>query len=147
MHVGSKNFILMKVDDPYMSVNGVSQLVYPPAGGEEPRNTCPIVENGRTMVPIRAIIEAMGGRVDWDAADPDRIFLAASGHTVEMWLNTKNLIVDGDTKEMDIAPYTRNDRTLVPVRFAAENTGCVVDWIQSTMQIVIVFYTGGSPIV
>jgi hypothetical protein len=51
-------------------------------------------------------------------------------------------IVDGESKEMDIAPVVINTRTRTPVRFAAEKVGCVVDWISSTLEIVIVFYTG-----
>jgi hypothetical protein len=45
---------------------------------------------------------------------------------------------------MDVAPMTINDRTMVPVRFAAENVGCIVDWIGSTSEIVIVFFTGSD---
>jgi hypothetical protein len=123
----------MKVDDPNMSVNGVEQEV------DDGRGTAPIVINGRTMVPIRAVIEAMSGTVGWDAGT-QKITLAAGGYTVEMWLNRKDLIVDGAPKEMDIAPSTVNDRTIVPVRFAAENVGCVVDWIASTQEIVVVFF-------
>jgi len=129
-----KNFILMKLDDPAMSVNGVKQEIDPGRG------TAPLVRNGRTMVPIRAIIESMGGTVDWDD-ETQKISLAACGHAVEMWLNKKDLVADGQEKEMDVAPVEINGRTMVPVRFAAENAGCAVDWINSTSEIVIVFYT------
>ena len=129
-----KNLILMKLDDPNMSLNGVDQEIDPGRG------TAPIVVNGRTMVPIRAIIEAMEGTVGWDDGE-QKITLDAAGHSVEMWLNRTDLIVDGTAKEMDIAPSTINDRTMVPVRFAAENVGCTVDWIGSTSEIVVVFIT------
>ena len=134
----TKNVILMKLDDPYMSINGVRQEV------DEGRGTAPLEISGRTMVPIRAVIEAMGGKADFDDAE-QKILLNAAGHAVEMWVDMKDLVVDGQSKEMDIAPYMSNDRTFVPVRFAAENVGCVVDWISSTSEIVIVFYTGGTP--
>jgi hypothetical protein len=85
----------------------------------------------------------MGGSVGWDDGT-QKITLSANGHNVEMWLNKKDLYVDGVQKEMDVAPVTINDRTMVPVRFAAENVGCVVDWISSTNEIVIVYFSGGS---
>ena len=40
---------------------------------------------------------------------------------------------------MDVATATKNNRTFVPVRFAAENLDCKVDWINSTKEVVIVY--------
>lgn len=57
-----------------------------------------------------------------------------------MYLNSKKLSVTGSSKEMDVALESVNDRTYVPIRFSAENLGCAVDWINSTRQIVIVYY-------
>jgi hypothetical protein len=41
---------------------------------------------------------------------------------------------------MDVAPAIVNDRTLLPIRFAAENLGCEIEWIGSSREIVIVFF-------
>jgi len=139
----TKNFILMTIDNPMMSVNGIEMDIDPPDEGEPPRNTKPIVVNGRTVVPIRVIVETMGGKVGWDGPTKE-ITMKTADHTVVMWIDKKDLEVDGQTKEMDIAPFELNGRTLVPVRFVAENIGCVIDWISKTQQIVIVYYTGGS---
>ena len=133
-----KNVILMKVDSPDMSVNGEKQEIDPGRG------TAPIVMNNRTLVPIRAIIEAMDGTVGWEDATR-KITLAANGHYVEMWLDKLDINVDGAAKAMDVAPTEINGRTMVPVRFAAENVGCVVDWIETTNEIIVVYYTGGVP--
>ena len=132
-----KSIILMKMNDPYMSVNGVRREVDPG------RNTTPMLISSRTMVPIRAVIEGMGGTVGWDDA-AQRITLDALGHKVTMWLNKRDLTVDGANKTMDVAPQSVNGRTMVPVRFAAENVGCAVDWIASTNEIVIVFSAEGN---
>jgi hypothetical protein len=133
----TKHVILMKLDDPYMSVEGRQQEI------DYGRGTAPILQNGRTLVPIRAIIEAMGGMVGWDEAT-QKISLDAGGHSVQMWLNKKDLLVDGKNKTMDVAPVTVGARTMVPVRFAAENVGCTVEWIEPTSEIVIVYYTDGT---
>jgi len=45
---------------------------------------------------------------------------------------------------MDVAPAIINSRTMVPVKFVAENVGATIEWIASTREIVIVFYSGGS---
>ena len=127
-----KNVILMAIDDPVMSVNGLLQEIDPGRG------TKPLIANNRTIVPIRAIVEAMLGDVDWDDADR-MITLEANGHTVKMWLDKKDLIADGKPQTMDIAPAAMNSRTMVPLRFSAENLGCHVDWLSETREIVIVY--------
>lgn len=127
-----KHFIMLKLDSPYMSVDGISQEVDPGRG------TKPLIINGRTMVPIRAIVEAMGGTVDWDG-NTKKITLKARGNTVEMWLGKKDIKVNGEDKKMDISAAIKNGRTFVPVRFAAENLNTKVDWINSTKEVVIVY--------
>ena len=133
-----KNIIMMQIDNPYMSVNGVHQEVDPGMG------TTPLLRNGRTLVPIRAIIEAMGGEVDYDI--PTRtITLDCSGYQVKMWPDRKDFTVNNEPKEMDVAPEIIGNRTRVPLRFTAENVGCVVEWVDHTREILIIFYTGGQP--
>ncbi len=127
-----KHFIMLKLDSPKMSVDGIEQEVDPG------RNTAPIVLTGRTMVPIRAVVEAMDGTVGWDGGT-QKITLKARGNTVEMWMNKKDLKINGVSKEMDVAPVAKNERTFVPVRFAAENLNCKVDWINSTKEAIIVY--------
>lgn len=127
-----KHFIMLKLDDPYMSVDGVSQEVDPGRG------TAPITISGRTMVPIRAVVEAMGGTVEWDGGT-QKVTLKARGNIVEMWMGKTDISINGVSKKMDVAPASRNSRTFVPIRFAAENLNCKVDWINSTKESVIVF--------
>ncbi len=127
-----KHFVLLKLDSPNMSVDGINQEVDPGRG------TAPVVISGRTMVPIRAVVEAMGGTVSWDGGTK-KITLKARGNTVEMWLGKTDIKINGVAKKMDVAPVSKNDRTFVPVRFAAENLNCKVDWINSTKEAVIVY--------
>lgn len=127
-----KHFILLKLDNPNMSVDGINQEVDPGRG------TSPLVIAGRTMVPIRAIVEAMGGTVEWEGST-QMITLKARGNTVIMWLGKTDITVNGVSKKMDIAPISKNDRTFVPVRFVAENLNSKVDWINSTKEAVIVY--------
>ena len=80
----------------------------------------------------------MGGSVGWDDATRT-VTLAANGHTVTMWLDKYELIVDGKNMTMDVAPVSINDRTMVPVRFAAENLGCEVSWIDETREVILTY--------
>ena len=54
-------------------------------------------------------------------------------------VDKKDIKVNGQAKKMDIVPTLKNSRTFVPVRFAAENINCKVDWINSTKEAVMVY--------
>ena len=127
-----KHFIMMKLESPMLSVDGIEQEIDPGRG------TAPIIITGRTMVPIRAVVEAMGGEVGWDQGS-QKITLKARGNLVEMWMNKTDITINGAAKKMDVAPVAKDGRTFVPVRFAAENLNCKVDWINSTKEAVIVY--------
>ncbi|EHL16964.1 hypothetical protein HMPREF9629_00206 [Peptoanaerobacter stomatis] len=128
----TRHFIMLKIDDPKMSVDGIMQEVDPGKG------TAPIVLRGRTVVPIRAIVEAMDGTVGWKYSTQE-VSLKASGNSVKMWINKKQLVKNGKNEKMDIEPKVINARTFVPLRFGAENLNCQVDWINSTNSIIIVW--------
>lgn len=129
---GQKNSMVLQIDNPNVSVNGKAQEI------DAGRGTTPLIVNGRTMVPIRAIVEAMGGTIDWEQTK-QQITLTARGNTVKMWLGKGNIEVNGVSKTMDIEPFSQNGRTYVPIRFATENLNAKVDWINSTREIVITY--------
>ncbi|RQD72620.1 MAG: copper amine oxidase N-terminal domain-containing protein [Tindallia sp. MSAO_Bac2] len=129
---GQQSFIVLQIDNPRMVVNGVSAEIDPGRG------TTPQIISNRTMVPIRAIVEAMGGSVGWDGSE-SKITLNAKGNNVEMWLNSRNLRANGISKTMDVAPVSIGGRTFVPVRFSADNLDAKADWINSTREVVIIF--------
>lgn len=132
-----KNFIILQIDNPNMSVNGKIQEIDPGRG------TTPIVVSSRSMVPIRAIVEAMGGSVGWENSS-QQITLTANGSTVNMWVGKKEITVNGVKRSIDVAPIIQNGRTYVPVRFSAENLNAKVDWINSTREAVITYEVKGN---
>ncbi|MCL2400817.1 MAG: copper amine oxidase N-terminal domain-containing protein, partial [Defluviitaleaceae bacterium] len=129
-----RGFIMMFIGNSLMNVNNVWEGIDPPQN-----NTAPVLSAGRTMVPIRAIVEAMGGTVGWDNTT-QRIDLRSHGNHVQMWLGQRNANVNGATREMDVIPQLINDRTLIPVRFVAEFLGAQIEWIGSQQMVVIVYY-------
>lgn len=91
----------------------------------------PEVRDGRTMVPIRAVPEALGADVSWDQ-ESRRIGMTRAGVTVTMTLDSTAATVDGQQMEMDVAPYATDGRTLIPARYAAEFFGQAVTWDGTT---------------
>jgi len=128
-----RGFIMMFVGNPHMNVNNVWEGIDPPSNV-----TAPVINAGRTMIPIRAIIEAMGGTAQWDSSDR-RADLRSHGNHVQMWLGQRDVQVNGAPNEMDVVPEVVNDRTLIPLRFVAEFLGSHVEWIGSQRMIVVVF--------
>ncbi len=87
----------------------------------------PQVRDGRTMVPIRAVAEALGADVSWDQ-QTRQITLTRAGSIMTMTLDSTLATVDGVPAEMDVAPYASDGRTLIPARYMAEFFGQKVAW-------------------
>lgn len=96
----------------------------------------PVIQEGRTMVPIRAIAEALGGEVGWDPAESE-VELAFQGKTVTMKIGDTKAYVNGVEHVLDVAPFLSNDRTLIPLRFLSESIGCKVYWYDLVKTVVI----------
>ena len=89
----------------------------------------PEITNDRTFLPFRAVLEAIGAEVGYDA-ETSTVSAKRDGVDMSMVLgqNTAAVTQDGQTRtvEMDVAAYVKNGRTYVPVRFVAEAFGCNV---------------------
>lgn len=85
----------------------------------------PQIINDRTMVPMRAIFEALGATVDW-SSDTKTITAKKENTTVITSIGNKTISVNNSLSEIDVAPCIIDDRTLVPVRFISEALGCNV---------------------
>lgn len=96
----------------------------------------PDVRDGRTMVPIRAVAEALGADVSWDQAT-QQVNMTRAGVTVTMTLDSTTATIDDQTVEMDVAPYATEGRTLIPARYVAEFFGQKVDWDGNRRQVLI----------
>lgn len=101
----------------------------------------PQVKDERTFLPFRAVFEAMGAEVSYDAAT-NQVSATRGGTTVTMTLGSTEATVTADgvstTLTMDVAPYAADNRTYVPVRFAAQAFGCAVGWDQDDSTVILV---------
>jgi len=96
----------------------------------------PVIENGRTLVPMRAIFEALGAVVSWDDATKT-VFGTKGDMTVVLQIGNKTAHVNAKAQELDVAATIVDSRTMVPVRFISESLGCNVDWDDSTKTVII----------
>jgi titin len=127
-----KIVIILKIGSKVISVNGKDSLM----------DVTPTIIEGRTLLPIRYVVEALGGKVDFEA-NTKKITITLRDTKIEMWINNPVAYVNG--KKAQIDPDNPNvkplvvppGRTLVPLRFVAENLGCKVDWEPSEKKITI----------
>lgn len=116
----------------------------------------PVIVNGRTLVPIRAIAEKLGYKVEWlpnlntvMIFDGDMNYNETIGgysfvnSTISLAVVIgsneifKQAITGTETLEIDVAPMIMNDRTYLPLRAVGEALGCKVDWNGSTNTVII----------
>lgn len=96
----------------------------------------PQTVNNRTMVPLRAIFEAMGADVTWQ--ESTKTVISVKDNTrVKMTLNSTTEYIDGVAYEMDVPPVIVDGRMLVPARYVAEAFGYYVNWDQQTKSVLI----------
>jgi len=96
----------------------------------------PIIENDRTLVPLRAIFEAMGASVDWNNTTRT-VTSIKEGTTVVLAIGSIKPTVNGQVWPLDVPAKIKNDRTLAPLRFVGEAFGGEVDWNNTTRTITI----------
>ena len=114
-----------------MSVNGTKTEIDPGNG------TKPVIVEGRTLVPIRAIIESFGGNVGWDGKT-QTVELKMGNDTIKLIINSKTAYLNGSAKTLDVAPAIINERTMLPIRFVAEGFGLSVGWDGNTQTVTII---------
>lgn len=104
----------------------------------------PVILNDRTLLPVRAVMEAMGKEVSWDENE-NRAIVTDGVTTLKLGIGdnimTKETVSDGLTAteyiELDSAAVNINDRTLLPVRAVAEAFGASVEWDGDTNTVII----------
>ncbi len=96
----------------------------------------PILLNDRTMVPMRAIFEALQCSVSWDD-ETQTAYGERNGKMISISIGETTAFVAGEPKTLDQPAVLLNDRTLVPLRFISESLGCTVGWDDATQTVSI----------
>lgn len=122
--------ILLQIDNPMMTVNGVEKEIDPGRG------TVPIMANNRTLVPVRAIIEEIGGSVTWEE-HTQTATLTYNGDAIQLTVDSTTAYRNEEVVTLDVAPVSIHDRIMLPIRFIAESFHFSVDWNEEQQMITI----------
>ena len=102
-----------RADDVQIIVNGATVSFDQP----------PIERSGRVFVPLRGVFERLGASVVYDNGT---INATGDGHDIQLRIGSVNANVDGQVRQLDVAPFVVGSRTLVPLRFISESLGANV---------------------
>lgn len=130
----SETVLTLQIGNPKMTVNGEETAV-------DDSGTAPVIVNERTLLPVRAIIEAVGGKVGWEA-DTRTAILNYGEDEIRLVIDSTTAYLNSDAAELDTAPAIINDRTMLPIRFIAESFGFTVGWEDATKTVTITVQGG-----
>lgn len=124
--------ITLQIGNSKMTVNGASKSI-------DEQGTVPVIRNDRTLLPVRAVFEAMGGTVGWDSSSRV-VTLTKDGKTLYLGIdNTLSWDSNGKYYTLDSAPIILNNRTMLPIRFVVEYFGGSVSWNATTKTVTITY--------
>lgn len=124
--VAADNVIVLQLNSTDALINGKAHQL----------NVAPFLLDGRTMVPLRFVSEALGAEVEWDG-DKQKITLLLGDQTMILHVDSSEAIVDGKTIFMDVPATIVNGSTVVPIRFVGENFRQEITFDDATKTITI----------
>lgn len=101
-----------------------------------PTDVDPVIEKGRTLLPMRAAGEALGATITWDG-NTRCITVAKDNDLIYFFVGSTTYYVNNETRTTDVAPTIIKDRTMLPLRAFAEALGTRVDWDQYLLDVSI----------
>lgn len=96
----------------------------------------PVIREGNTLAQLRAIFEAMGAAVDWDAGTQTATG-RKGGTTVSLKVGDRKVTINGKTIELEVPVQLINGYTMAPARFIGEAFGGVLSWDSKARNVVI----------
>ncbi len=116
-----------------------------------PTDSPPIIQDGNTLAPVRALLETMGFELAWfenerrvDIIDPNYYPDGSDEIVMQFYIGKATAAVYESQSqsglidlELPVAAQIINGRTMIPVRFLAEHLGFIVDWDAATRTVLI----------
>lgn len=127
-----RKILKLFIDSDKFIVNGIEKNI----------DAKPEIKNGRTFLPIRPIIEELGGEIFW-VGNEKKVTIKINNSEIVLFINSpyayvNNMKVQID-ENLDVKPYIKNGRTFLPLRFIVENIGGTVNWNSSERSVTITY--------
>lgn len=131
MAVTAAGVVALADDSVKVVINGTDLVI--PEG-----DTQPFIESDRTLVPMRAIFEALGAHVNWDGETKTIVsYDPISDVSITMQIDSATMFVGETPVTLDVPAKIVGDRTVVPLRAVAEGMNSDVQWQGESRTVVI----------
>ena len=113
-------------------------------GGIRTMDTAPIIKDSRTVLPIRYVVEPLGGEVFWDNVDK-MVTITMGSDIIKLWIGNNTANVNGtnvfiDPENANVMPIIiPPGRTMLPLRFIAETLGSDVSWLAGPKEVTVIY--------
>ncbi|MCD7736168.1 MAG: S-layer homology domain-containing protein [Lachnospiraceae bacterium] len=121
--------VSMQIGNTEITVNGESQPI-------DENGTTPVIIENRTLLPIRAFVEGIGGSIEWDE-ETKTVTINYNNDSIQLIIDSDTAYLNGEAQSLDSEPVIINGRTMLPIRFIAESFGFDVQWDEETQTITI----------
>ncbi len=102
-----------------------------------------LVRGGTLLIPLRSMFEQMGATVSWDAGSKTAT-VSKAGAEVKVTVGKPEVVINGESRPLDVPPMIYQGVVLVPVRVISEGMGAYVQWVPDR-HIVVVRYVPATP--
>ncbi len=120
------------IEKKYLYINSIKKAI----------DTAPIIKNGRTLLPVRAIIESLGGKISWNKTN-EEVTILINGVEIHLFIGKNKGTVNGKEVPIDknegVHPLIIHSRTYLPLRFIVENIGGSIEWNAKEKEITIIY--------
>ena len=128
-----RTVLVLRIDSPTMKAGSSSVALDAP----------PVIVEGRTLIPIRTVVESLGGTVAWDTGNRT-VTISLDETGLKLFIGKSSALVNSKSMPIDrtnpkVVPLILNSRTMLPLRFVAESLGADVQWDGSTRTITITY--------
>lgn len=110
---------------------------------KEGRVLAALVRGGTVLIPLRSMFEQMGASVSYDAASKT-VTVTKPGSEVKVTVGKPEVMINGESRPLDVPPMIYQGTVLVPVRVISEGMGAYVQWVPDK-QVVVVRYLPPTP--
>jgi hypothetical protein len=102
-----------------------------------------LVRGGTVLIPLRSMFEQMGASVSYDPGSKT-VTVSKPGSQVQVTVGKPEVVINGESRPLDVPPIIYHGSVLVPVRVISEGMGAYVQWVPDR-QIVVVRYIPPTP--
>jgi len=122
LNAGAFNYITDKKPDNYVNVKVYDQYI-----DFSSIDQWPFIENGRTMVPLRAVFEVLNCDVKWEESSKSAVVEYGTTKVI-IPADSTTAYINGEANSLDVPAKIVNDRIMIPLRFVSEAIKKTVIW-------------------